>query len=77
MKPTIPEVLPRLQEYCWSSSGLGGSLHIVLEDCNVNDSHVQYCIDYAESIDDTEGAELGRILLKMSKTQRLKLANLW
>lgn len=75
-KPTIPEVIDRFRAYkalpqnaCW------GSLHIVLDDNNINDCHVQFCIDYARERGDTEGEELGKLLLQMSKTQRLKLSD--
>jgi hypothetical protein len=53
-----------------------GSLHIVLDDGNIYDDHVQFCIDYARERGDVEGAELGEILLRMSRTQRRKLPNL-
>lgn len=72
MKPTIPSVRERFQRYherfpSW------GSLHIVLDDGNVADNHVQWSIDHAVDYQDEEGAALGRILLTMSKTQRRKL----
>jgi hypothetical protein len=73
-KPTIPEVRDRFVAYhkkhlAW------GALHIVLDDGNVENKHVRFCIQSAESEGDTEGLELARILLRMSKTQRLKLGN--
>ena len=47
MKITIPDVLPRFVEYLRKNPA-GGSLHVVLGDGNTADSHVQFCIDYAE-----------------------------
>lgn len=74
MKPTIPEVRARFLAYyqqpgnsCW------GSLHIVLDDGNIADDHVRFCVGFAERNNDPEGAELARILLQMSKTQRRKM----
>ena len=73
MKPTIPQVIDRFREY-HAKHPMWCNLHIVLADQNIRDSHVQWCIDNAE--DDKEGAELGRILLSMSKKQRLKISEI-
>jgi hypothetical protein len=72
VKPTVPEVLPIVREY-YEEHAAGGTLHIVLDDGNVDDSDVQFCIDYARRQGDNAGVFLGQILLRMSKTQRLKL----
>lgn len=74
VKPTIPEVLPRFEAY-YAMHPSWGSLHIVLEDGNVEDGHVISCIKWAEERGDIEGKALAEILLTMSKTQRGKLAN--
>jgi len=55
--------------------GEWGCLHIVLADDNVEDHHVQWCVDNAKERGDTEGYYLGCELLKMSKTQRLKIGD--
>ncbi|MDR6579992.1 hypothetical protein [Pseudomonas extremaustralis] len=70
---SVPDLLPRVQSYT-AKNPAGGSLHIVLEDQNIRNSDVQFCIDYAMEKGDAEGAEIGRALLSMSKTQRLKVA---
>lgn len=74
MKPTIPEVEQRFRDY-YNSPGNGawGSLHVVLDDGNVRDDCVQFCIDIAKERGDTEGAALAEILLRMSRTQRNKI----
>lgn len=72
MKPTIPEVVDRFRQY-YDKNPTWGSLHIVLDDGNVHDDHVQFCVDYARIENDNEGLELALILLQMSKTQRIKL----
>jgi hypothetical protein len=78
MKPyTVSEVLPIIREYYNKpGNGNGGSLHIVLEDDNVADKHIKWCITHAVEVGDSGGEYLGRILLTMSKTQRLKLGKL-
>lgn len=72
-KPTIPEVLPRFLAY-YADNLAWGSLHIVLDDYNVDDASVRFCIDWAAEQDDHEGWALARILLRMSRTQRGRLA---
>lgn len=76
-KPTIPEVLPRLRDYyAQPGNEAGGSLHIVLEDGNVADDYVRFCIEEAGRRDDVDGVALARLLLRMNKTQRRKLGAL-
>lgn len=73
-KLIVPEVSPWVDVYySLPNNGAGGNLHIVLEDANVKDNDVLYCIEAAEKDGDLCGSLLGKILLRMSKTQRLKL----
>jgi hypothetical protein len=73
-KPTVPEVQPLVAAfYALPENGAGGSLHVVLDDGNVADGHVEGCIEYAEKRGDAIGAALGRLLMLCSKTQREKL----
>jgi len=77
-KPTIPEVTPVVKAYRDKpENSVGGSLHIVLEDCNVKDSDVLSCRQDAVERGDTDGVALADILLKMSKTQRSKIAGMF
>lgn len=74
MKPTIPDVIARFRAYhaeylAW------GSLHIVLDDNNVDDDSVAFCKAWALEHGDAEGAALADILATMSKTQRRKLGS--
>lgn len=68
-KPNIPEVIEKFVLYLRKNSAWG-SLHIVLDDENLDDKSVQFCIEWAEERSDHDGVELGKILLSMSKTQR-------
>lgn len=75
MKPTIPEIIPLLKAYVSKpENGVGGSLHIVLEDGNVNDSHVAFCRNLAQNAGDADGVVVADMLLQMSKTQRRKIS---
>jgi hypothetical protein len=69
----IPAVAGRFREY-HAKHAAWGSLHIVLDDLNVNDANVWFCIENAREKEDIEGEELGFLLLNMSKTQRKKIA---
>ncbi len=74
-KITVPEVMDQFVEYLRKpGNGVGGSLHIVLEDGNVQNHNVQHCLEYAQQHNDEDGAKLAEILLQMSKTQRLKIS---
>jgi hypothetical protein len=78
MKPTIPEVLPLIKKFAnIKGNEVGGNLHITLDDGNVDDCHVQFCLEEAKKDNDILGIEVAETLLKMSKTQRLKLADIF
>lgn len=73
-KPTVPEVLPLVHAYyAKDGNSVGGNLHIVLEDGNVGDSSVEFCLAAAQEAGDEDGVTLAQILLRMSPTQRWKL----
>lgn len=43
--PTVAEVLPLVNAYyAKPGNSVGGNLHIVLDDCNVEDGHVEFCL---------------------------------
>lgn len=72
-RPTVPEVRPLVWAYyAMPGNSCGGSLHVVLDDGNLDDHSVQFCIDNARDRGDDAGVRLGELLLKMSKTQRAK-----
>ena len=73
MKPTVPEVLPEFRAY-HSQNPVWGSLHCVLDDGNFENSAVEWCRDYAIERGDADGAALAETLMRMSRTQRRKLA---
>lgn len=50
-----------------------GSLHVVLDDGNTADGFIPSTIEWAKQNDDKEGEELAKILLEMSRTQRIKV----
>jgi len=75
-KITVPQLIEECKKYyALPGNRVGGSLHIVLDDDNIGDNHIKYCIEYAKSKNDIEGIKLGELILKASKTQRKKLVN--
>jgi hypothetical protein len=75
-KPTVPEVEGLVRDYYrMPGNAAGGSLHVVLDDHNVEDSSVEFCVEYARSEKDHCGEWLAAVLSRMSKTQRAKLAS--
>lgn len=73
-KLTVPNVLPLVMQYkAKPGNDVGGSLHIVLDDGNIEDHHIIYCFEYALENNDLDGAKLAWLLLCMSKTQRWKI----
>lgn len=72
---TVPEVVPLVKVYYGKpGNSVGGNLHLVLEDGNVQDSHVRFCLERAKECGDEDGVKLAEVLLRMSKTQRTKLS---
>ena len=77
MQPNKPIVDVRtllpLAQQIYDRSCVGCCLHIVLDDDNIEDHHVQWCLEHAEH-DDCR--ELAQQLVLCSRTQRLKLGEL-
>ncbi len=67
--PTVPEVRP-LVRALHARHSAGCCLHVVLDDGNIDDRSVRFCLDNAKHVD---CKELASILMDMSRTQRKKL----
>ena len=71
---TIPEVLPFAKAYYQlPGNSCGGNLHIVLDDGNLSNEDIKFCLDLCIEAGDKEGVKLATMILKLSKTQRNKL----
>lgn len=76
-KPTLPLLRPIVRAwYALPDNGAGGSLHIVLDDSNIDDDSVRFCHRYAKEMGDDLGVKLAELLLRCSKTQRKRLASM-
>lgn len=73
-RPTADQVRPMIRAY-YDKPGneCGGSLHIVLDDGNIEDGCIVFCRDWARERGDVDGERLAEMLLQMSRTQRKKV----
>lgn len=54
----------------------GGSLHIILEDGNLEDSHLYWCAGLCYGYQDHEGSDIANLMIAMTMKQRELLYNL-
>ena len=59
--------------YASEHGRMGGCLHIVLDDGNIRDSDVTFCVEWAEQRGCESCADLARRLLQASQRTRLRL----
>jgi hypothetical protein len=71
-RPNVPEVAPLVAEL-YKRNAVGCCLHIVLDDGNVSNRHVDFCIAWARDKGHKECEHLAKKLRLMSTTQRRKL----
>ena len=55
---------------------VGGSLHIVIEDYNIEDSHIMWCRNYALEKQDMDGVLMCDLLLLFTEDEREKILEL-
>jgi hypothetical protein len=68
----IEDAIRRIKPYYETNTG-GGSLHIVLDDGNMEADHILFCWEYAKAEGDTEAVKLAKLLLDMSVDERYEL----
>lgn len=74
---TVPDVMPVVREFLTApGNSVGGHLHIVLDDGNIGDQHIQSCLDDARKAGDALAVKLAEMLLQLTKTQRRRIVNL-
>lgn len=71
--PVTEELKNKLRAYHAEWPGSWGSLHIAMEDGNMETENVEFCRQYATDNNDPEGAELAEMLLKISFSARMRL----
>lgn len=73
MKPTLPEVLP-LVRAVYQRHVAGCCLHILTDDGNVGDDDAQFCLNKARDSNHADCIAAAEMLVRMSRTQRRKVA---
>jgi hypothetical protein len=73
-RPTVSDVAPLIDRY-WHMPGheIGGNLHVVLDDGNIDDSSVEGSLETALARGDVEATEILTLLRQMTTTQRRRL----
>lgn len=66
-------IQPARDYYALPGNTVGGSLHIVLDDGNLDDAHVDFCMEQALRCGDGAGYALATRIRMASRTQRKKL----
>lgn len=61
--------------YSKTGNSCGGSLHIVLDDENIEDSHVSWCAGYACGKGDEEGHDIASLMELMTIEQRERVVS--
>lgn len=69
------DIVPLIREFKKNpKNGVGGNLHIYLDDGNIEDEFVRWCLERCIEREDDLGEAICRLSLKMSYTQRSKLS---
>lgn len=71
-RPTVPDVLP-LARAVYARHAVGCCAHNVLDDANVADRDVAFCVEEARAHQHADCILLCDALAKMTRTQRLRL----
>ena len=69
---TVDMLVIKVKEY-YKNHIAGGSLHIVLDDGNLETSSVLFCIEWAKNKNDKEGEDLAKLLLATTEEERQAL----
>jgi hypothetical protein len=72
----IEEVRKLCDKYYYDNPS-GGSLHIVLDDGNMGNHHLEFCLEEARKNDDPDAVEIALKILDLTATERTKLFSLY
>lgn len=64
------EFISELIAYYYTYEGVGGALHIVLDDGNLEDDPIHWCIKYAQEHKDYLAIAIGKYLLDLELWER-------
>lgn len=76
-RPNVRDVGPLAEALYRSTGGSAGCcLHVVLEDTNLDDASVLFCVDWAAKAGHEHCHALAGMLLRMSRTQRQRVSEI-
>lgn len=76
-RPKVPDVLPLVRAlYLRPGGSVGCCLHIVLDDRNLDNSSVDFCVQQAREHSHADCESLALMLRQMTITQRRRVATL-
>lgn len=70
-----PYTLAEMVDAYYEKNSTGGSLHITLDDNNIEGHHVLFCLRWAEHYGDAEGVILAEALLDLDYAERGRLVH--
>lgn len=74
-RPTVPEVVALANQiYTSPGGGAGCCLHIVLDDDNLGDNDMQYCIGHARDRGHELCERVALMMLQMTTSQRRRVS---
>ena len=79
IKKEIPEkyedIFNLIHEY-YQKEPAGGSLHIALDDGNMDDGNIEFCLKFAKENNDSDAITIGHELQKFTEDERIEIYNL-
>lgn len=73
-RPKVPEVRALVEAYYDKpGNATGGNCHIVLDDGNLKTQHIVWALERCEAAGDKDGAEIMRLMLRMTPSQRRRV----
>lgn len=76
--PTLEKLVDLCKEFYADGNEAGGWLHLVLDDGNLEDDHIKFCLETANNYNDLVAFTLAEKLLKLSMVNReLLYKKLW
>ena len=67
--------LKKMIEQLYNRSAVGCCLHITLDDENIEDNHVQFCIEEAQRMGHPSCEQVARAILEMTMEERKALVS--
>lgn len=75
-RPKVPEIVELARRfYAKPGNGVGGNLHVVLDDNNLDDGCIRSAIERCREQSDEDGLVIATALLEMTPSQRRRVCH--